>query len=257
MTNNGRIGYNDFPSNLQGDGFKYPATSVNHLFEGGIIVGTSATKSLSNIRNAAGAQDADFLSRQIYQLVTPGVVSNQDGSTVYSDSSAPAANLLGIRVNQYSYEFSDPNHDDYIIIRYDIRNLTASAISGLYFGQFFDWDIANYATNRTGYDATRSLAYAWDANTATAPYIGMRALDSAAGVRGLLNTASLVLDRPTKFSWISGGTSASTVGPGDIHTVISSGPFTIPAGQVQRVAFATIGGTNLAEIGRASWRERV
>lgn len=247
MTNNGRIGFNDFPGNLQGDGFKYPADSANHLFEGGVIIGTSATKVVSNIRNAGGTQDADMLSRQIYQLVTPGIVSNQDGSTVYSDSSAPIANQLGIRVNQYSYEFSDPAHDDYIIVRYDIRNLTGSTISGLYIGQFFDWDIANYATNRTGYDATRSLAYAWDANTATAPYIGMRALDSAAGVRGLLNV-SLTVDRAAKWTWISGGTSQATVGPGDIHSVISSGPFNIPAGQVQWVAFATIGGANLAAV---------
>ncbi|MBI5472834.1 MAG: T9SS type A sorting domain-containing protein, partial [Ignavibacteriae bacterium] len=36
--------------------------------------------------------------------------------------------------------------------------------------------------------------------------------------------------------------------PGDIHSVISSGPFTIPAGQMVRVAFAAIGGANLAAV---------
>lgn len=246
MTNNGRIGWNDFPTNVQGIGFKYPADSANHLFEGGIIVGTSATRLVSNVRNPSGAQDNDFLSRQIYTLTTPGIISSQDGSTVYSDSSAPVANRIGIQIRQYSYQFSDPVNDDYVIVRYDIRNLTTSTISGLYFGQFFDWDIANYATNRTGYDASRSLAYAWDQNTVWAPYIGMRALDSAASARGLVNDASIVLDRGAKWGWISGGTAQSTVGPQDIHNVISSGPYTLGPGQTRMVAFAMIGGVNLA-----------
>lgn len=248
MTNNGRIGYNDFSANTQGVGFIYPAGSANHLFEGGIIIGTSATSLVSNVRNPGGTQDNDFLSRQIYQLVTPGVVSNQDGSTVFSDSSAPATNRIGVQVNQFSYEFSDPANDDYIIVRYDIRNLTASTISNLYIGQFFDWDIADYNQNRTGYDASRSLAYAWDGSSTTAPYLGMRALGGVAGVRGLLNISSITLDRASKWNWISGGTGTSTVGPGDIHSVISSGPFSIASGSIRRVAFALVGGDNLASM---------
>ncbi len=259
MTNNGRIGFNDFPGNTQGVGFKYPSTGDNHLFEGGIIIGTSSTRLVSNVRNPQGSQDNDFLSRQIYSLTTPGVISNQDGATVYSDSLAPTTNRVGVQVRQFSYEFGDPDHDDYVIVRYDIRNLTSTTISGLYVGQFFDWDIANYATNRTGYDALRSLAYAWDQNTPSAPYIGMRALDSAASVRGLINDASIVLDRPAKWGWISGGTSQSTVGPQDIHNVISSGPYTIAPGQTRMVGFALVGGANLssmrvnADAARVKW----
>ncbi|MBI5474961.1 MAG: S8 family serine peptidase, partial [Ignavibacteriae bacterium] len=212
MANNGRIGFADFPNNTQGRGFIYPATSdTNHLFEGGVIIGTSTTKLVNNVRNPSNVQDNDMLSRQIYQLTTPGIVSNQDGATVFSDSSAPTTNRIGIRVNQYSYEFGDVAHDDYVIVRYDVRNLTGAEITGLYVGQFYDWDIADYAQNRTAYDATRSLAYAWDASAPARPYIGMRALDSAAGVRGLLNTTSLTLDRAAKYSWISGGTGTAAV----------------------------------------------
>lgn len=261
MTNNGRIGYNNFPTNTQGVGFIYPTPGSNHLFEGGIILGTSATRVVSNIRNPGGTQDADFLGRGIYQLQSPGIISSQDGATAYSDSSAPLANRVGVMVNQYSYAFSTPDHDDYVIVRYDIKNLTATSITNLYLGQFFDWDVANYATNMTGYDAARSLAYTWDQNTASAPYIGMRALEGAAGVRGLINVSGLVLDRAAKWGWISGGSSQATLGPGDMHNVISSGPYTIAPGATQMVGFALLGGANLADLqqnadnARAKWLE--
>ena len=261
MTNNGRIGFNNFPTNSQGLGFLYPSGGANHLFEGGLIIGTSSTKVLSNVRNPAGTQDNDFLSGQIYDLQTPGTISNQDGSTVYSDSSAPLTNRIGIQVRQYTYAFADSGDDDYVLARYDIRNLNITPITGLYIGQFFDWDVANYITNRTDYDPTRSLAYAWDQNTPTAPYIGMRALDSAAGVRGLVNVTGLVVDRPAKWGWISGGTSQASAGPQDIHTVISSGPYTIGAGATQMVTFAMVGGSTLsalqanADAAKAKWEQ--
>ncbi|MBI4535074.1 MAG: S8 family peptidase, partial [Ignavibacteriae bacterium] len=261
MTNNGRFGFNDFPTNAQGVGFIYPSGGANVLFEGGLIIGYSATKLVNNVRQPSGTQDNDFRARTIYQLQSPGTISNQDGYTWFSDSLAPATNLIGVRVDQYTYTYSDPDNDDYVIVRYDVRNLTTSAISNLYVGQFHDWDIANYATNRTGYDPTRSLAYAWDQNTPTAPYIGMRALDSAASVRGLVNTTGLVLDRAAKWSWISAGTSQSTVGPQDIHNVISSGPYTIAPGASRMLGFALVGGSNLtdlqanADAARAKWDE--
>jgi subtilisin family serine protease len=258
LTNNGRIGYNNFPTNTQGQGFVYPAGGGNHLFEGGLILGTSATKLVNNTRNPAGGQDNDFQARSPYQFQTPGAVSAQDGSTTFSDSLAPLTNRIGLRVNQFSYVFGEPEHDDYVILRYDITNLTGTAVTGLYAGQFFDWDVANYATNRTGYDAARSLGYTWDQNTPTAPYIGMRALDSAASVRGLVNS-SLTVDRAAKWAWISGGTAQATAGPGDMHNVISSGPYTIQPGATIRLGFAIVGGAGLAGLqqnadnARAKW----
>jgi hypothetical protein len=260
MTNNGRIGYNDFPNNTQGIGVLYPSTSLTHEFEGGLIIGTSATKLVNNIRNPNGTQDNDFRARTIYEILTPGVVSNQDGYTWYSDSLAPIANRIGVRLDQYTYAYSTEADTDYIIMRYEITNLTSTAITGLRIGHFHDWDIANYATNRTGFDQARNLAYAWDANTPSAPYLGVRALDSATSCRGLINSA-LTVDRAAKWAWISGGTGQSTVGPGDIHFVIASGPYTIDPGETQRVGFAIIGGVDLADVqthadaARVKWDE--
>jgi serine protease len=259
MTNNGHFGYNNYPTNTHGSGFVYPAGGSDHIFEGGLIVGTSSTQLVNNIRdNSQSVQENDFQARTIYQVQTPGIISHQDGYAWFSDSLAPTTNRLGIRIDEHSYAYSDPDDDDYVIARFDLTNLTGSTVSNLYIGLFFDWDIANYATNRTGYDGARSLAYAWDNNTPSAPYIGVRALDSAASARGLVNSG-LTISRAAKFSWISGGFSQTAVGPGDIFFVISSGPYTIPAGGKQMVGFALLGGTDLAELqthadaARAKW----
>ena len=261
MTNNGHFGWNDYPANLQGIGFLYPAASTNHLFEGGLIMGYSATKLVNNIRdNGQQIEVNDYLARGFFQLETPGIVSSQDGYAWFSDSLAPVANRIGLRVDEYSYAFSSPMDSDYVIVRYDITNLGASAVSGLYVGQFFDWDIVNYATNMTDLDQSRSLAYAWDSGSPTTPYLGVRALDSVASCRGLVNS-SLTIDRNAEWGWISGGTGQSSVGPGDIFFVISSGPYTIEAGSVQQVGFAMLGGADLvslqshADAARAKWNE--
>jgi len=261
MTNNGRIGYNDYPNNTQGIGVLYPSTSLNHIFEGGLIIGTSATRLVDDVRdNSQQTQDNDFLARTIYQLETPGSISNQDGYTWFSDSSAPGTNKIGLRVDQSTYAFTAVDDSDFVLTRYEITNLTATEITDLYFGQFYDWDIGNYSTNMTGFDAGRDLAYAWDANTPTAPYLGVRAFDGAASMRGLVNSG-VTMERSNKWEWISGGTGMSSVGPGDIFFVIASGPFSINPGETARLGFGLVGGADLetlqehADAAEVRWQE--
>ncbi|MBI3765159.1 MAG: S8 family peptidase, partial [Ignavibacteriales bacterium] len=266
FTNNGRIAFNDFPSNTEGVGFVFPAPSdTNHLFEGGLIIGNSATKLLNVIRNNSGTQDADFSSSQIYNLGTPDSISSphQHGSTIFTDSLAPSTNKLGLKVYMDSYAFVTAPDNNYVLVRYVMRNTSASTISGLYIGLFFDWDMQpNYATNKTDYDTSRGLGYAWDNGAVNPIYCGARALSGAAGYRGLINSASNPLDlsRTSKWAWLSGGIVTTNVQE-DIHFVLSSGPFAIASGATQMVGFAIVGGTDLtnlqanADAAQAKWNK--
>ncbi|MBS4028058.1 MAG: S8 family serine peptidase [Ignavibacteriales bacterium] len=241
LTNNGKLGFFDFPNNTQGVGCIFNGT--NHLFEGGLLIGNSTTKLVSVVRNPNNAQDADFRSNAFFSLTSPGTVSDQDGSTNFTDSGAATANRLGLRVREYSYAYSGYPNDKYIIVRYDITNITTAAMSGVYVGQFYDWDLGTATANYSNYDETRSLAYVYDSGPgARREYIGMRALDSAAGCRALVNAAGIGLTRADKFNWVSQGFVTTTAGPADIHTVISSGPYNIDAGSTQTVAFAIVAG---------------
>jgi len=246
LTNLGRIGYVDL-TNTFGEGFVFG--NGNQLYEGGLILGYSSTKVVDNIRNTtSGGQDADFSSSLIYSLTTPGIISAQDGYTAFTDASAPLANRLDVAIDMYSYAFTSQLDSDYVILRYDIRNTSGVQINGLYAGLFFDWDmLPDYSTNRTDYDPSRSLGYAWDTIPANPVYSGTRALDSAASYAGLLSSYSSFYTRTAKYSWISGGIVPYTE-VADIHFVISSGPYSLAPNARQMVGFALIGGTSLANL---------
>ncbi len=246
LTNNGRIGFNDFPNNSQGVGFTYGG--LNQLFEGGVLMGYSATNLVDCVRNDNGVQDADFVSSQIYSLRTPGIVSNQDGNTVFSDSGAVAPNTVGVQVGIRSYAFTSPADSNYVILRYDIDNISGADFSNFYAGLFLDWDIQpNYATNQTSFDPLRDLGFAWSPGVSNSVYCGARALNGASGFHGLINNAAIDLSRSGKWSWLSGGI-VTIDSIGDIHFAISSGPYTIPNGGTQTVGFALYGGKSLADL---------
>ena len=220
---------------------------VNHMFEGGLLMGNSATKLVNVVRNTGGTQDNDFRSRTFYSLTTPGAISDQDGFTNFNDSLAPIANRIGLSVNMHSYEFSSLGNDKYVIVRYDIQNISGAPVNGLRVGLFFDWDLGDATQNYSKYDATRSLAYAYDVGTTNHrnEYVGVRALDSASSCHALtVNTTDA--SRAGKWNnWLNDAFDTTESGPADIHQVISSGPYDFAIGAVRTIGFAIV------EIGRA------
>jgi subtilisin family serine protease len=252
LTNNGALGFFDYPDNTEGVGFVFNGN--NYLFEGGLILGTSATKLVSVVRNQLGGQDADFFSNDFYTLKTPGIVSQQDGNTRFTDGLAPPTNQLGVAVQMFSYAYSNTPDAQYIILRYDIKNTATDTLKNLHAGIFLDWDVGdptaeNYGKNVSGYDSTRCLGYCYDTTRSWKGYVGIRALDSAASFRSLVNDGTIDLSRGGKWYWVSGGFALTEAGPADIHHVIASGPYTIAPNDSQTVGFALVAGdSSLADI---------
>ena len=251
LTNIGRIGFTDL-AQTGGSGFVFGGD--NQLYEGGLIIGYSPTKLIDVVRNdtCGYCQDNDFSTSQVYDMVYPGIISNQDGSTVFSDSAASPTNKIGLKVNMYSYAFTSPEDSNYIIVRYDVKNISGSDITGLYAGLFFDWDIvgsqANYwSYNRTTFDASLNLGYAWNSGNSNSVYCGARVLEGSAGYKGLVNNTSISLNRSAKWNWLSSGV-VTVDSIADIHFVISSGPHDIANGASKTIAFAILGGRNLLEL---------
>ena len=243
LANNGRLGYYDYPENKMGVGFIFDGR--NHLFEGGLILGTSSQRVVDVVRNQT-AHDADFFSQDFYTLRTPGIVSDQDGFTSFTDSAAPATSRIGLRVSMHSYAFSGPVDSKYIILAYDVKNTTSSPITNLYAGIFLDWDIGSdtgLVRNYSRYDAGRSLGYSYCSLPGEPKaYFGIRALDTAAHFCSLVNDGSIDLSRGAKWKWISGEFTTIQAGPADIHHVLSAGPFNIGAGATRTIPFALVAG---------------
>ncbi len=255
LTNNGRIGFQDFPSNTQGVGFIVGGD--NQLFEGGLIMGTSATKLVNVVRNAGGVQDNDFASTLTYGLVNPGTVADEEGNTYFADSIASATNRLNVRVTMNSYAYAAEPDNDYVITTYAIKNVSGSQIPNLYAGVFLDWDVhpasglvnpgSYFDSNKTAFDASRDLGYVWYDTTGPTTYCGIVALEGTASYRALRNSLGIDLSDAAKWTWISGGIVQDST-KGDVHVTISSGPYTIDNGLSKKVAFALVAGDDLTDL---------
>jgi serine protease len=251
LTNISRIGFVDL-NNTIGSGFMY--NGWNQLYEGGLLIGYSASKLVDVIRNDTcnTCQNNDFSSQQVYNMLYPGTVSAQDGSASFSDSLANPVNKIGLSVNMYSYAFTTADDSNYVILRYDITNTSGATIDNLYAGLFMDWDIVGpqadyYLFNRTTFQTDMDMGYAWNSGDPSTIYCGARALDGAGGYHALQNNAGITLTRSSKYYWLSGGY-VTVDSVNDIHFVISSLPFSLQNGEKKMIGFALLGAKNIDEL---------
>ncbi|MBC8043295.1 MAG: S8 family peptidase [Rhizobacter sp.] len=241
LTNRGLIGYNDFSSNTEGVGFKY--RGENLLYESSLAFGYSGEKYVDAARDPAASQNADFTSSLPVAFVEPSGVASLEARTTFTDANAPAANRIGLSMDERLYLFSDAPDTGYALVHLNLTNTSGVALTNFYAGFYFDWDVGNAAANLNGYDSSRGLGYTFD--PASLSHAGVANLDSTASFRAITNAPP---SRDTKWNYLSGGTGTATIGAGDMTMIIGAGPFTIAAGGTLTTAFALSGGQSLAEL---------
>ena len=158
-----------------------------------------------------------------------------------------AADNVSVEGNYYSSE-ANP---DFIVHRYTITNTGTTALTNVYPGIYHDFDVAgaSAATNLGGYDATTKTAYVYH-NTAN-PYFGVTVIGgTVSGYNFDVNYPPTgQLEEPAADMWTGLTVAAGPVSAArDQRGVIGSGPYTIPAGGSVTVAFATVAGTNQADL---------
>ncbi|BDQ03348.1 S8 family serine peptidase [Ignavibacterium sp.] len=249
ITSKGAFAFNDYPDNLQGSGFKYLGGS-NQLFEGALILGTSSTKISDAARGSnQGIQNDDFAVVQPFILNVPGNIADAEGSAIMNDNNA-GATKIGITAKLKSYSYSSSPNNNFIILVYTLINNSGTAITNLYSGLFFDWDMidGSGAGDRTEWDNT--LNYGFVRNTTGGPtnYNGVALLSGTNyGFYAIKNDGGDGgfqiydgFDDAEKWQAISSGIGKATAGPGDVSNVTSAGPFTINPGDSVKVAFAIL-----------------
>jgi serine protease len=264
IASDGTLGFNDFPDNNRGSGFIYDESS-NLLFEGALILGTASNK-ISDVARVISTRNTDFSTVQPFILNIPGSAADQQGSTIFNDNAA-GTNKIGVTVNLNSYTYSNDEDDDYIILRYTLKNNTAAAITNLYSGIYFDWDFANATSDFTAYDLVGNLGYVrrttgnpdtWvGVATVSAPVSGFYAIrnDTTMGDVQLFDANGFT--DMEKWLTISSGIGKPSAGPGDISNVVSSGPVNLNSGDSLDVAFAIAGGYNIDDLRNAISRARI
>ncbi|HTL80922.1 MAG TPA: S8/S53 family peptidase [Bacteroidia bacterium] len=258
ITSKGLIGYNQ-PSQAQGLGFDYQHGGTL-MYESSLMIGTSSTKVNDMVRGAtAGNTDVDFASQVAVRQQTTTPVSDFDTYGWFRDNVSTTP--LPVTVHHTSYAWTPVPHSKYVIVQYVIKNTGASTLSNLYAGIFSDWDVdaATYANDKAAFDAVNKMGYVWCTN-AGGKYVGIKLLTNTAPVNhyaidnvsggggGVDITAGFTTAQ--KYTVLS--TSRATAGGAgtgnDVCDVVSSGPFTISAGDSVKVAFALLAGDDLTDL---------
>lgn len=178
VTNAGFIGRANVRNNPTGPpSFEYPLNSgVEHLFEGGLWIGAVRSDGVVTVRTGAvttsggyssGAPGyelapfAPFTARSSLlesDVYTRQAVSHQDLITAYADTfrTLPGTSIpmpdpesrLGAKVIQTSYAWNFPFTEYFVIVNFDIVNVSEAAWDSVYVGLFHDLVVRNVNTTQ-------------------------------------------------------------------------------------------------------------
>ncbi len=261
VTSKGTLGFNDYPSNLQGEGFEYQ-NGPNLLFEGALLYGTSEKTINDCARDATGdAQDDDFNTLVPFKFNSSNKVAQQEGFTSFDDSKA-GANSLGIKTNLFTYSFTDSSNNNYVILKYVFQNKSDSIISNFHAGLFLDWDMdeQDYADNIAAYDSAGNFGYAYNSDYSPVSTLVACALLTKgnynfypivnAGTDGGINIYD-GFDDSEKWLALTNGIKKKSAGPEDISFVAGAGNFTILPDSTLTVAFALAAANSMTALRNA------
>ncbi len=259
VTSKGTLGFNDYPQNLEGDGFKFQGGD-NLMFEGAFMYGTGPTKVMNDAR-VSDSQNEDFATLIPIKINTTS--TSQRGYAEFSDAHAQG-NALGITTKYSTYSYAQAPDNNYIILNSELYNSTQKNITGLYAGYFIDWDIPanDYAGDTTYFDQTDNFAVAYEkSKQMTGTIVGAALISTASyGYYAIDNTATtgdVIMGDANGFSnaekWfaLSNGIKNKSAGVSDISLVVSGGPFNIPSKQSINVGFAIAAGSTIDELKQA------
>ncbi|MEO0560371.1 MAG: hypothetical protein AAF170_19560, partial [Bacteroidota bacterium] len=180
VTNAGTLGRPDVRNDPSGiPSFEYPLDSgIEHLFEAGLWVGARRADGVVSVRTGSvtssggyspGAPGFEFAQESIFQrrsslstspFFSPQATSQQDFITTYSDtlSTLPGTNTpmpdvqnqLGLSVKQTSYAWSFPFTEYFVIVEYEITNVSDSPLTDLWVGIWDDLVVRNVVTTTEG-----------------------------------------------------------------------------------------------------------
>ncbi len=258
ITSKGTLAFNDYPTNLQGRGFRYQE-SANFLFEGALMLATSASNVSDAARNSSGgsAQNADFTPVKPFVQQIPGSAADVEGSAIMNDNAA-GTGKLGVTVKLNSYTYTSAPNDKFIILKYRIINNNTTALTNLYGGLFFDWDLVDGSgmDDFTQWDAAGGFGYTYHIGGSPDAWVASALVsDNRYGFWGILNGGGdggfSIYDGfsdAEKYQALSSGIGKVSAGGGDISQVVSSGPYTLQPGDSVDIAFALAGGTSVTDL---------
>jgi hypothetical protein len=249
----GGIGFTEPPS-YSGSGFSYPKAQPSQLFYSGFLLGNSASWLVDRFYSqpASSGVNEDFGIVDSLRPVVPPGSGDEHFRCVMDDGGHPSPK--DVRVTQHSHQSADPGYDDFVVLAYDISNNGSSQVDGIYAGIISDFDIGSAPTTNTVVsNETKRYSFMRQQSGAN-PCVGMKILDPpsfanlvAVDHARYVYPDSCVTDGQ-KYRLLNGEIELRNSNRAyDWSVGVSVGPFDLPVGATQRVAFAFLGGTSEAE----------
>lgn len=249
----GAIGFSDYAScggAQLGRGFEFPLGAKSALYHGGFLIATAANR-VSDVSYGSSSHDRyDFVTAAGGDLnIQPGSKATLELTSRFNDSAAESP--LGLTVDQKVYAWANALWNDFVILEYTIRNTTTQAVNNVYAGVYLDWDIGDDSNaNFANWDNANQLGYEWTNGSA---YYGITAVSpaQAASYRAVKNPDYVWtgFTDTRKYQFMTEGFQVvSSNEASDWSQLLSSGPHNLAGGGTVVVAFAILGGTNLADL---------
>ncbi len=261
VSNLGQFGFaNGSVAPLGYSGFRYLDPGSNDLREAALMFATDSDHVSDAARNLVQEPDNDFAVSPSGDLIPsiPSLKADQETYSLINDSKAE--NPIGLEIEQKTYSWTDSPDEGFVILQYAVTNANDTAISNLYAGLFFDWDINygsyNHYYNGGGYSASENLGYMYllGENDVKSHYRGIAVLNPE-GVASLKirqnpggSQLPLYWSERDKFAALTGDISLPSYNIGDFSEIISTGPFTLAPGQSDTAVFAVLGADSLNEL---------
>jgi hypothetical protein len=268
----------------------YEAGMYDYVYGGGFIVGVDDLPDQPGPHLTGWTEWSTNDWQRSSLLGIGSEISAQDLTLTYEDGGVrpptfdgenPGTVPMGIVVEQTSYQWSEPDRDDFIIIEYAIENtgLVADNISGMRAALWLDPDIPVWtyvfgdvgawtgfgSDDQVAYDSQSRILYAFDSgqgcSTSWPPffpcpegYVGLVWLTS--NVDGPAPAAGFFTGDPHNARFwdrMNAGvdpvlTSGVPLAPDDYRMIISSAPFDIGSGDTHTETFGIVMGAGLQEL---------
>jgi len=248
----GSIGY-DEPAQTQGSGFQVPKGSANTLYFGGMMAGNDGSYLVDHFysRPASGATNHDWRLADSLRFVLPASPADEHWTNSMTDAGHPTPK--GLAVEQHWYMNAVNGYRDWAIAAFDFTNNGSSAINGVYAAMVGDFDIGTSTSNVAGSDTVRRSVWMEPYGSET-PTVGFVLLDPdrfanlSAIDHALYVYPTSALTDTQKYQFMNGTIVLRQSDRSyDWSIITSAGPFNLPVGAEQRVAFAVVGATSLAQ----------
>ena len=193
------------------------------------------------------------------------------------DSSGIAGFPLNIAVGQQSFSWSTNNHpdaDDFVVIRLTVKNNGNERLEGIYVATMANWDVdgtdlaaGELSQDWVDWDEAHQTLFTYDGDDTDGlnqVHTGLTLLDGKLNTHQIIpffdlekrqildlfldEGRSLFMANPDVFTARKDHLEALNLPPWDYVSIISAGPYDIPAKQSIVVTFALVAGENLPDL---------